>query len=303
MNVFDVLNQPCYYNDSWGKRLRTAAFFGIFVFLFLYLFQPFHLNELSDRRLLFIVGVFGGITFTSVLLSHVLLPPLFPSFFNEKEWTTGRQILITLIVVMFVGLANYVFALLLFNGRLNWKDALWYQGVTLAIAALPVVIYLLIRQNILLRKFSEQAQDLEKKLQEKQEKKTEVDIQPMIVVEGMIELKGDYQNEQLRLMPDDVCLVVAASNYIKIYHQQNGKIIYSILRSTLKKAEESLMQHSCFFKCHRAFIINLDKVLHIEGNAQGYKLRIDGYDEPVPVSRNLNSEFSDKLLAFRGKDA
>jgi hypothetical protein len=37
----------------------------------------------------------------------------------------------------------------------------------------------------------------------------------------------------------------------------------------------------------------------VEGNAQGYKIKIDGHDELIPVSRNLNNEFSDKLLAFR----
>ena len=74
---------------------------------------------------------------------------------------------------------------------------------------------------------------------------------------------------------------------------------YLILRSTLKKAEETLRPFPCFFKSHRAYIINLDKVIHVQGNAQGYKIRLQELEELVPVSRNMNTEFSDKLLAWR----
>ncbi len=80
---------------------------------------------------------------------------------------------------------------------------------------------------------------------------------------------------------------------------KKAAVVYSLVRSTLKRAEEILITHPNFFKCHRAFIVNLDKVVHVEGNAQGYKIKLDGYDELIPVSRNLNGEFSDKLLAFR----
>ena len=67
----------------------------------------------------------------------------------------------------------------------------------------------------------------------------------------------------------------------------------------MKKAEEALEIWRCFFRCHRAYIINLDKVEHVEGNAQGYKVRLINTEESIPVSRNLNNEFSDKLLAIR----
>jgi len=110
---------------------------------------------------------------------------------------------------------------------------------------------------------------------------------------------GDYQNEKVEVYVDDLHLVTSASNYIKVFHLQKEQLVYSIIRSTLKKAEETLLEHPNFFKCHRAYIINLDKVVHVEGNAQGYKVRVAGHEELVPVSRNLNGEFSDKLLAFR----
>ena len=112
--------------------------------------------------------------------------------------------------------------------------------------------------------------------------------------------------------PDDLYFIAAANNYIKVYFIKNasrpgkdgneavpGKPSYTIIRMTMKKAEEVLEAWPGFFRCHRAYIINLDKVEHVEGNAQGYKIRLVDTEELIPVSRNLNNEFSDKLLAIR----
>ncbi|MDP4262474.1 MAG: LytTR family DNA-binding domain-containing protein [Bacteroidota bacterium] len=115
----------------------------------------------------------------------------------------------------------------------------------------------------------------------------------------VIELTGDYQGEKIVLPPDELYFITAANNYVKVHFIKNDKISYSIIRMTMKRVEEALQSWPDFFRCHRAYIVNLDKVQHVEGNAQGYRVRLAGVEEPIPVSRNLNSEFSDKLLALR----
>jgi len=169
----------------------------------------------------------------------------------------------------------------------------------LAVAVLPVSIYILIKQNLLLKKFREQASNIETKLQEKKKQHESGPGDPQSPDPSMITLTGDYQQERLELSPNELYVVASASNYVKLFHRRREKLEYSIIRSTLKKTEETLLPYSNFFKCHRAYIINLDKVSHVDGNAQGYRIKIDGYDDLIPVSRNLNSEFSDKLLSLR----
>jgi len=197
-------------------------------------------------------------------------------------------------------LSIYLVSPFFFHAEFNLYRAVWFQGITVVMGIIPVFIFVLLRQNRLLKKFKVEAEQLEKKLQEKQEVQIE-ENQSLAVqnVQTKIILTGDYQNETIEVYADDLYLITSASNYIKVYHLQKEKLIYSIIRSTLTKAEETVIVHPNFLKCQRAFIINLDKVVHVEGNAQGYKVKIEGYDELVPVSRNLNQEFSDKLLAFR----
>lgn len=61
-----------------------------------------------------------------------------------------------------------------------------------------------------------------------------------------------------------------------------------MLRSTLRRMEDALASWPQFFRCHRTYLVNLDKVAHVSGNAQGYRLHLEGLDDTIPVSRNLN---------------
>jgi DNA-binding LytR/AlgR family response regulator len=49
--------------------------------------------------------------------------------------------------------------------------------------------------------------------------------------------------------------------------------------------EESTRHLPFLFRCHRAYIVNLDRVTNIGGNAQGYRLSLSNNPEVVPVSR------------------
>jgi DNA-binding LytR/AlgR family response regulator len=46
-----------------------------------------------------------------------------------------------------------------------------------------------------------------------------------------------------------------------------------------------------YFRCHRAFIVNLDNVLDWKGNALGYQLTIRDYTQKIPVSRQKVKAF------------
>lgn len=299
MSFSEMLKQPFPYEGGLRNHLAIGGFFGIFIFIFLLVFAPFNLDQYPARKLLGIAGAYGLITGVCIFVASSIFPLVFPHYFIESAWTTGRQILITAVIIFIVGLANYFVSPLLVDTEWNFKSALWFQGITVVIGLLPVTVYILSKQNLLLRRFSRQAEKIEEKLQQNIEAKASPADNVQEKVSEKLVLQGDYQNEKIEVFPRDLALVSSASNYIKVFHVQKNSLVHSIIRSTIKKAEETLSGYPNFFKCHRAFIINLDKVVHVEGNAQGYKIKIDGYDELIPVSRNLNSEFSDKLLAFR----
>ncbi len=119
-------------------------------------------------------------------------------------------------------------------------------------------------------------------------------------VNSIVELTGENQQEKLSFHPDELILVSAADNYVRIHYTGKEKMQQAVLRGSLKNIEEQLNPYVRFLRCHRSYIINLQKVTGISGNAQGYKLEVSGLGEPVPVGRNYNMVIKEKLQHLRG---
>lgn len=294
MNIF---RQPFPHNTSWRSSLLTAGGFGAFISLFLLVFRPFELDKVPAMLLVKSSLIFGLVTFCCIFASNFFLNFFFPQIFSEEKWTTGKQIINMAAIVVLVGLVNYLVSPLLFNTKLTWKNIFYYQGIALFVGLLPIVIYTLYVQNHWLYQFKQEAATLQKKLEEKRvDEQTET---PAPATNDVITFESDNQSEKKTIDASDLFYIEAASNYVKIYFEQKEKLTYSIVRMTMKKATESVYPYAVFFRCHRAYIVNLDKIEQVEGNAQGYKVKLQGTHYRIPVSRNLNSEFSDRLLAFR----
>ena len=110
-----------------------------------------------------------------------------------------------------------------------------------------------------------------------------------------VSLIGDNQNESFSILPADLLYLEAADNYVRIFYQKNGAVADVLLRSTLKKMEQQLAGYPQLFRCHRTYIVHLDQVERVSGNAQGYKLHLKNCSALVPVSRSLNAEIDKRL--------
>lgn len=291
------LQQPFPQDNSLRSSIRTSTGFAIFIFLFLVGFRPFDMNSLPERTIWINCAALSLITFACIFVLDAILPILLPAFFKESKWTTGKQILNILVVLFCIGTANALFFPQMFGGTFNWGNFWQAQLMTCLVGLLPITIYTLYKQNIWLHQFRKEAAGLQEKLEEK--KKVEMVDTPASHQHHLITFQGENSNEKFSAEDHQLIYLESASNYVKVFFEKNGRLNYTIIRSTMKKMEEVLQGHAMFFRCHRTYIINLDKIEAVEGNAQGYKIKITGSDERLPVSRNLNKEFSDRLLAVR----
>ena len=298
MNIF---KQPFPHHTSWKSALKTAIGFGVFISVFLLVFRPFGLTAIETSLMVKSSLLFGLVTFSCIFITNLSLHFFFPQVFSEEKWTTGKQIINVLLVIVLVGLINYLLAHFLFDLNLNWKNLFYYQGIALLVGLLPIIIYTLYVQNHRLQQFKNEAAILQKKLEGKREQE-HTDIKPAEAASGeAITFENENQTEKKTVDARHLVYIESASNYIKIFFEQKGELSYAIVRMTMKKAAETINPYSVFFRCHRAYIVNLDKIELVDGNAQGYKLKLQGAPDLIPVSRNLNSEFSDRLLEFRKK--
>ncbi|HYH15427.1 MAG TPA: LytTR family DNA-binding domain-containing protein [Flavisolibacter sp.] len=278
-----ILTQPFPAYAPSISRLRFPFIAGVVVFLILLFFRPFRFNEITTSFFPLHAFLYGFGTFSMGTLNAMLLPKLFPSWFEEKVWTVGRELLFMLWQIVSISFVNMLLTQLLYGGRFSFLTIGHFLGYTMTIGIFPITILVLLKYVILLKRNQIAAAEMEGQIKVEQ---------PAASSPTLVKLTGDYQNEVLEAPIDTIRYISSADNYIKVYYVENDKLAAKVLRSTLKKTEQSLQDFPQFFRCHRAFVVNLEKVKHVTGNAQGLKLHLQNIEEPIPVSRNLTQQLT-----------
>jgi DNA-binding LytR/AlgR family response regulator len=75
----------------------------------------------------------------------------------------------------------------------------------------------------------------------------------------------------------------------------NNQIHKKIIRNSINNIAEQLSIVPYFIRTHRGFIVNVKQVISQKGNTLGYRLKLDGVEEIIPVSRQNTREF-DQLM-------
>ena len=190
--------------------------------------------------------------------------------------------------ITFINLAITHF---LYRLGFSFSNVINFLAITAAVGIFPITLIILLKQQILFRKYAYGAAELEEQLKNQTTVTAPQNIK-QVQLPDTLTLTGENISESLELPAGDLLYISAADNYIKVNYLQSGKPVQKVLRSTLKKAEATLDQYPQLFRCHRAYLVNLGAVSHISGNAQGFKLHLCNVEEPIPVSRNLNSEIT-----------
>lgn len=86
---------------------------------------------------------------------------------------------------------------------------------------------------------------------------------------------------------DDICYCESHEREVYIYTSDEKYILVSSISDFHKK-----LPGQNFFRCHRSYIVNLDKITEIiPWFNNTYMLKIDGINTTIPVSRNNITEF------------
>ncbi len=290
-NWLSRLSEPFPLEISWPSFLKNAAIALVVVTLFLYFLRPFGAQiERRDEAVYFLTCLGYGLVAAVALMSMGLVLRFFPAFFSEKKWTLGREIGFQIASISLVGTGNWLYGDWLYGHGRSLGSWLAWQKMTALVAFAPIAVTAIFRQRRLKNRFETEAVLIQKNLSEKTQL---VENQPVIA--SKIVLVGDNQGEKLEVERADFLYLEAADNYVEAHFLKGEKATSKLLRGTLKKMEEQLTGQPDLVRCHRAFLVNFEKVERVSGNAQGYKLHLEGASEAIPVSRNLNQLVAERL--------
>ena len=271
-----LLNSPFPSPQGDWHHFITALLTGIFVGVFLLVFQPFGMAEADHWNPIRVLG-FGFVTFICLLIIYFVIPKLFPRFYNEANYTVGKDFITSAITVIVIGIGNSIY--LSFWEYIGLSGAFGMIWNTFLVGIFPLTFIGLLQYNKLQRQHHKASEEINIAANRQLNS-----AQPLLKkVPAKVNIKTE--NEKIELDVDQLYFIESVGNYANVVHKSSeGKITRNLYRTTLKSIEAG-NQLDGFIRCHRSYIINLNQVKEVNGNAQGLRLSLKDFDEVVPVSR------------------
>lgn len=263
---------PFPVDKSSSSRLFTAALYGLFVFLFLILFQPFGLTGLPINLILW-VGIKYALATFLVALANSFIKSRLNSWVNV--WSIKMELFYTISVLFQIGLSN---AMLVGFDRpeITFSDLFWpVQLHTFILGIIPVAIQALLESNIHLRRRSKTT---------KTESKT---------ADSHVLLK-DIKGNHVRVLKSTIIFVASDDHYQKVLTKDS----FYYVRETLKSLQ-AILGDEGFKQVHRSTIVNLEHIKSFKpyGNGELFLNMSNGQD--VKVSRSYGKKIRNLIKAAK----
>ena len=258
---------------------------GAIVMAILVVFKPFGIQEIDRDMFLYLSGYsLIDILVTALLL---LLPRIFPAWSIYRRWTTGKNLVAIICLLLAISVSNYFYGEYL-AGRdyvegfreLHRGGLLSWLFMTLSVGIIPLVFALYFIERRLVIRNQLRADEFNTAIlnSSRAEEKTFIYLGP-----------GD--DAQLKLeLGKFLCLRAEGGNYATVYWREENEVKKKLLRLTLTGFTDQVMSEESIVRCHKSYVINLDHVLSFQGNARSVSLTLNGLDFEVPVSRSFPRE-------------
>ncbi len=277
----NILHQAYPFKSSLKSHGLQAFYFGLFIFIFLVIFQPFGLQQYQNPNKTPILAGYGLLTSICMMGSNLLFSFLFPAWYSRKTWTVGKNILYVLWVFFLIGICNWLYSSAIIFGEYSLYTLFIFQALTLVIGIFPITISTFIIYFKRLKEALKDAQSLNQNIHTQQSSDKQI-----------LQIPSQNKSEQVHLALDKLHYIKAIENYVEI-GTDTEKII---VRNTLKAIEQSLSDYPQIKRCHRSYLVNLHHIASFSGNAQGLSLQFktEGLEE-IPVSRAFVPEIKANL--------
>ncbi|MEE9363516.1 MAG: LytTR family DNA-binding domain-containing protein [Cellulophaga sp.] len=270
---------PYYYGNR--HRLILLLFISILSFSFSYFFEPFVVN-LAEHK----------ISSIWILLIHAFIPfPIAYIYFSlinktlkdVTTWTLGKEILHLSIILLQIGIVDFLIRDLIYINPNNWSFEYFWEEIrnTFLIGVLLLIIVLPLNLERLINKHTSSLKKISSN--------TTLESNNISVF-----IQSPVLNESFELKIKDFIFAKVESNYTEVFISSSDGVKKVLIRITLKELEEQLKSVSRIFKTHRSFLVNLNAIESISGNAQGYQLVLKNCSIIVPVSRSTITNFNTK---------
>ncbi len=268
-----------YYYGSQKKLVLLLLLICILSFSFSYFFEPFDINVAEHRiNSIWILVIHAFIPFP---IAYLYISLISGNLKDELAWTLGKEIFNLAMILLIIGIVDFLIRDLIYTNPDNWSFQYLWEEIrnTFLVGLLLLIILLPLNLERLINKHTSSL----KKLSSTTAKESNTIL---------VSIKNSESNENIELKIKDFLFAKVESNYTEVFTSSSDEISKALIRITLKELEEQLKPVSRIFKTHRSYLVNLNAIESISGNAQGYQLLLKNCSIKVPVSRSNIANFN-----------
>ena len=229
--------------------------------------KPFGLYSFQPKARYLIILKYAGYP---ILLWYSLVSLL--SLMIKRSYTILGSIVLALVLIVIGAATSYFIWADYFNyNSFSWRILLQFQIMAVSVGFMPIFVMLVLHSNYILMK----------RLQEAAKMNAGISKLPGYI-DAPVEIYSQEHNKKYSFQYLDINYIQSQDNYIKVVTSTGKRDV--LIRTTLGSADKQINETAeGIFRCHNSYIVNMEKVTKVEGNASGYKLHLS--TDIVPVSR------------------
>ena len=266
----------------------SVVFIMTFSFLFMAIYTPFSNTvwfDLSNRLDLGMTVAFYIVAVSIMFVSKMLMNTMH----SRISFTYTRYILWALAEILVIALFYTHFTNVYVKPVDYDMSSIFVKalGCILMIVAIP---YCILTLYAAYRDKTEELQMLQYEMSLAEE--------PAVSYPSLINLYDYNGILKLTINSDSLYYMESQDNYVKIYYENQGKLLSYMLRCRTKAIEESLADTS-MVRCHRSYMVNVMKINHIKkGGKARYIVLSNDQIKPIPASKSYLANLIEKIDAY-----
>lgn len=267
-----MLNKTIAYTYSWSKTFKIATIIGVFIVLILIFLGPFGTSEDNFSHKNLKLAGYGLCVIIPILITHALENYIFIK--QKRRWFILNEIVYLTLVLFIAFLLCFLYHFYAIGSRDDLEfDFLLGFIKTFGVPFLPLIIpiwaYLRSKFGII-----------------------ELPQKGGVKNENVVTIKGESKSENLIINEANFVYAQAQQNYVIIHYNTENKIEQKIIRSTLSNIIKQLPNA---WQVHRSYLVNLQYLKSVEGNARKRFMTISSGNEPIPVSQKYYDALKKRL--------
>ncbi|WP_394748933.1 LytR/AlgR family response regulator transcription factor [Spongiimicrobium salis] len=279
--IATYLREPYPYYYKNGKKLFfLLLFIAVLSFLFSYFFEPFEVNVAEHKiHSLWILVIHA---FTPLPIAFVYLRMVNVKKDENAIWTLGKELRHLSIILLLIGFWSFLVRDFIYTNPDNWSLRYLWEEIrnTFLVGFLLLMLILPFNLERLIKRHNKALKKIQFKTPGRELRK------------GLITIQGNTLEEDVELRMEDFLFAKVEGNYTEIFSFSSQRLHKTLVRVPLKVLEEQLQTYGDVYRTHRSYLVNLNAIVTISGNAQGYLLTLKNCSLLVPVSRSKINDFN-----------